>query len=106
MNANAKPDDDAATVEMDIYLVRDYHMDPEVAEETGEDPEEILFAPPLDEWDDLPTRVLEILEMKHLYGEVDEEDYPPIGEKVLYGRVEFNPETEEFVEFSRVEADA
>lgn len=104
MNANAtNSDDDAQTRTMDIYLVRDYHMDPEVAEETGEDPEEILFAPPLDEWDDLPFQVLEHLEMNYLYGEdaPTEDDLPEIGEKVLYGRVEFRGT--EFVGFEEVE---
>lgn len=88
---------------MKIYLVRDYHMDPEVAEETGEDPVDMFFAP--EEWDEFPHAALERLEMRHLYGDdaPTGDELPSVGSKILYGSCEF-AEDGTIVSFERVDA--
>lgn len=81
---------EADTREMSVDLVRDYHMDPEKAEETGEDPVDMILAPELD-YGEFPYRVLDLLECNYLHGEYApaEEDLPDIGSSTPYGTVEF-----------------
>jgi hypothetical protein len=85
---------------MTVYVVRDYHMDPEKAEETGEDPVDTLLSPDL-EYDEFPYRVLDLLECNYFYGSdrPEDDELPPVGEKTVYGEVEFTDEGE-IVEFT------
>lgn len=94
---------DAANEEtetMNIYVVRDYHMDPEKAEETGEDPVDTLLVTDRD-YGEFPYRVLDLLECNYFYGShqpVEGEIPDEVPSKALYGEVEFTSEGE-IVEF-------
>jgi len=98
MHENTNADDDGNDAEqvesMDLRVVRDYHMDPEVAEETGEDPVDTILAPERD-YGEFPFRVLEAVEMRALYGEnaPSDDDLPNVGDDpVLFGTVYWTDE--------------
>lgn len=93
--------DDQETLSAEIDITRDYYMDPEVAEETGEDPVDTLLTAYNDPTD-VPIRVREHLEMNILYGENPPagDELPEIGDTIPFGRVTFTPDGE-VVEFER-----